>query len=75
MTPGVNFQLITATERKQGEFLSNLLLQYSAADGGVAQIDVDALRLQLLGLASEHKTAEARLAKVEKTLAAIIAQR
>lgn len=64
-----------ATERKRGEFLSNLLLQYSAADGGIAQMDVDAIRLQLLGLASEHKTAEARLGRVEKQLSVLIAQR
>lgn len=60
--------------RKRGEFVSNLLLQYSASDKGIAQLDVDGIRLQLLGLATEHKTAEARLARAERQLAAVIAK-
>lgn len=63
-----------ASERKRGEFLSNLLIQYSASDKGVAQMDVDGMRLQILGLATEHKTTEARLAKAERQLAALIAK-
>lgn len=63
-----------ASERKRGEFMSNMLIQFSASDKGVAQVDVDSIRLQMLGLATEHKTAEARLAQVERQLAALIAK-
>lgn len=63
-----------ASERKRGEFLSNLLLQYSASDKGIAQLDVDGMRLQILGLATEHKTTEARLGRMEKQLAALISK-
>lgn len=63
------------TERKRGEFVSNLLVAYGAEAGAISQVDVESMKLQLLGLASTNKTLDGRLTKVERQLAAIIADR
>ena len=64
-----------ASPRKRGEFVSNLLIQYSAADSGIEQIDVEGLKLSFLGLASANKSLEARVMKLERQLAAVSAGR
>jgi len=64
-----------ASPRKRGEFVSRLLLQYSAVDSGIEQIEVEGMKLQLMGLASANKTLEGRLLKVERQLAAVMAAR
>jgi hypothetical protein len=64
-----------ATERKRGEFVSNLLIAYGAEGGAITQVDIESMRLQLLGLASTSKTLDGRLTKVERQLAAVIAER
>lgn len=63
------------TERKRGEFVSNLLVAYGAEAGAITQVDIESMKLQLLGLASTAKTLDGRLTKVERQLAAIIAER
>lgn len=63
------------TERKRGEFVSNLLVAYGAESGAITQVDIESMKLQLLGLASTNKTLDGRLTKVERQLAAVIAER
>lgn len=64
-----------ASPRKRGEFVSSLLVQYGMADSGIEQIDVEGMKLQLMGLASANKTLEGRVLRLEKQLAAMIAGR
>ena len=64
-----------ASPRRRGEFVSSLLVQYGAVDGGIEQIDVEGMKLQLMGLASANKTLEGRVLRIEKQLAAVIAGR
>ncbi len=64
-----------ASPRRRGEFVSKLLIQYGAVDSGIDQIDVEGMKLQLMGLASANKTLEGRLLKVERQLAAMMAGR
>jgi len=63
------------TARKRGEFISNLLIAYGAEAGAITQVDIESMRLQLLGLASANKTLDGRLTKVERTVATMIAER
>ena len=62
-----------ASPRRRGEFVSSLLIQYGLADSGIEQIDVEGMKLQLMGLASANKTLEGRVLRLEKQLAAMIA--
>ena len=64
-----------ASPRKRGEFVSSLLIQYGMADSGIEQIDVEGMKLQLMGLASANKTLEGRVLRLERQLAAMIAGR
>jgi predicted YcjX-like family ATPase len=63
------------TPRKRGEFVSKLLVQWGGVSVGVEQIDVEGLKLQMMGLASVNKSLESRVMNVEKQLAALIARR
>jgi len=63
------------TARKRGEFISNLLIAYGDDAGAISQVDLESMKLQLLGLASTSKTLDGRLTKVERQLSAIIADR
>jgi len=63
-----------SSERKRGEFVSQLLESYGRGAGTVPSgLDVESLRLQVLGIMAQGKNADARLVKVEQTLAAMIA--
>jgi len=62
-----------ASPRKRGEFVSGLLVQYGAVDGGVEQIDIEGMKLQIMGLAGANKTLEGRVIKLERTVSAMIA--
>lgn len=64
-----------SSPRKRGEFVSNLLVQYGLADSGVEQIDVEGIKLQLMGLAGANKTLEGRVIRLERQVAAMIASR
>jgi len=64
-----------ASPRRRGEFVSQLLIQYGMADSGIEQIDVEGMKLQIMGLASANKTLEGRVLKLERQLAAMIAGR
>ena len=64
-----------ASPRKRGEFVSGLLIQYGAVDGGVEQIDIEGMKLQIMGLASANKTLEGRGLKLERELVVVIAGR
>lgn len=61
-----------ASPRKRGEFVSNLLLQYGMADSGIEQVDIEGMKLQLMGLASANKTLEGRVLRLEKQIATVI---
>lgn len=63
------------TPRKRGEFVSRMLVQYGEVSNGTEQIDIEGIKLQLMGLASVNKTLEGRLMNLEKQLAALIARR
>lgn len=62
------------TARKRGEFISNLLIAYGAEAGAITQVDIESMRLQLLGLASANKTLDGRVTKLERTVASMIAR-
>lgn len=64
-----------ATERKRGEFVSNLLMAYGDDAGAISQVDMETTKLQLLGLASANKTLDGRVTKLERTVATMIADR
>ena len=64
-----------ASPRKRGEFVSSLLIQYGAVDSGVDAVDIEGMKLQLMGLASANKTLEGRVLRLEKQLAGVIAGR
>jgi hypothetical protein len=61
------------TPRKRGEFISNLIVAYGSEAGAITQVDVETIKLQMLGMASTSKTLDGRLTKVERQLAAMIA--
>jgi hypothetical protein len=64
-----------ASPRKRGEFVSRLLLEYGAgkigtnALNGIDGIDLEGMKLQLMGLASANKTLDGRVLRLEKQLA------
>lgn len=64
-----------ASPRKRGEFVSSLLIQYGAVDSGVDAVDIEGMKLQIMGLAGANKTLEGRVLKLERQVAAIIAGR
>lgn len=62
-----------ASERKRGDFVTELLETYEKPD--VSATDYEGLRLQVLGLASTVKGIDARVGRIEAQLAAMIASR
>lgn len=60
--------------RRRSEFISKLLIQYAAMDSGIEQVDVEAMKLQMLGIASTYKSQEARLLRLERQMGALLAQ-
>jgi hypothetical protein len=59
--------------RKRGEFVSKLLLDYAAGSDGNDAVDLEGIKLQLIGLASVNKMLEARLLNLEKQVATLSA--
>ena len=45
-----------ASPRKRGEFVSKLLIEYGTVDGGVDAVDIEGMKLQIMGLAGANKT-------------------
>lgn len=62
-----------ASPRKRVEFVSSLLIQYSAVDSGIDTVDIEGVKLQIMGLASANKTLEVRVLKLERQVSAMIA--
>jgi hypothetical protein len=62
-----------ASPRKRGEFVSKLLIEYGVADNEIDAIDIESMKLQVMGLASANRTLEGRVLRMEKQLAAVIA--
>ena len=68
---------LAGSSRRQGEYLSGLIRaawEYESA-GSNAELDREALRLQVMGLAGQMKALDGRLLQVERELATMIAQR
>lgn len=64
-------------ERKRSEYLNDLLRTTYAAKGvnvDIRTMDVEALRLTVLGLAGRVQTVEGELVRTQSHLAALIAQ-
>lgn len=62
-------------ERKRGQFLSDLVRAIHAQQLEITKgDDLEALRLQLLGLSGQVKMSEVRLSKIEQTVAAMMAK-
>lgn len=62
-----------ASPRKRGELVSKLLVAYGAGAAGVDAVDVEGMKLAILGLASTNKSLEARVMKTERQLSALLA--
>lgn len=62
-----------ASPRKRGELVSKLLVAFGAGQSGLESVDIEGLKLQIMGLASANKTLEARVMKLERQLSAVIA--
>lgn len=68
-------QNLAGSSRKQGEYLSGILRglweNQKAMKSG---LDVESLRYQILGIAGEQHDLSSRILKVERTVAALIAE-
>lgn len=66
---------LAGSSRKQGGFLSKLIraAHDNAGAMGSEMMNVEGLRLQILGIAGQQKAVEGRLLNVERQLAAIMA--
>jgi hypothetical protein len=63
-------------ERKRGEFVTRLVRQLHEESRSVQTgVNLEGLRLQVLGLAGQVRSLEGRIIKLERTLAAMIAER
>jgi hypothetical protein len=62
-----------ASPRKRGEFVSKLLIEYGTVEGGVDAVDIEGMKLMIMGLAGANKTLEGRVMKLERQLAAMMA--
>ena len=61
-------------ERKRGQYLTDLIrATYDVQATTQTGLDLEGLRLQLLGLAGQVQALESRITQMEKTLAVIIA--
>lgn len=74
MTLSLTYEAIEVLEkhtspRKRGEFISNLLVAYGDEAGAIKQVDIESIKLQLLGIVSTQKTFEGRLLNIERQLA------
>jgi len=56
----------SASPRKRGELVSKLLVAYGAGAAGVDAVDVENIKLQIMGLASANKSLEARVLRLER---------
>jgi len=63
----------SASPRKRGELVSKLLIAYGAGEQGIDQVDIESMKLQIMGLAGANKTLEGRVLKLERQVAAMIA--
>jgi hypothetical protein len=75
---GISEKLVAlaGSSRKQGEFLSNLIrASWDNRQAMKEGVDVESLRYQMLGLAGEHKAIESRVLQLERTVAALIADK
>lgn len=59
----------SASPRKRGEFVSKLLVAYGAGQASVDAVDVESVKLQIMGLAGANKSLEARVISLERKIA------
>jgi hypothetical protein len=64
-----------ASPRKRGEFVSKLLIEYGAGASGIDAIDIESTKLMIMGLAGANKSLEGRVIRLEKQVAAMIANK
>jgi hypothetical protein len=64
-----------SSPRKRGKFVSSLLIQYGAVDSGVDAVDIEGMKLMIMGLAGANKTLEGRVVKLERQVAAMMVGR
>lgn len=62
-----------ASPRKRGELVSRLLIEYGAGASGFDAVDIEGMKLQIMGLASANKTLEGRVLRLERQLALAMA--
>jgi hypothetical protein len=64
---------LAGSSRKQGEYLSKLIsTAYQAEqDARPEGVEIESLRLQLVGLAGEHRALAGRVLQLEKQIAAL----
>jgi len=58
-----------ASPRKRGELVSKLLIEYGAGVSGIDAVDIEGIKLQIMGLASANKTLEGRVIRLERQVA------
>ncbi|MEZ4707607.1 MAG: hypothetical protein R3A44_10390 [Caldilineaceae bacterium] len=61
-----------ASERKRGEFISQLLETYEMS--GVSSTDIETVNLQVIGLASQLKGHDSKILQIERQIAALMAR-
>ncbi|MCB9150719.1 MAG: hypothetical protein H6641_18350 [Caldilineaceae bacterium] len=74
---GITEKLIelAGSSRKQGEYINKLVNNaWAGMQDTDADLDVEALRLQLLGLSGQHKALEGRVLRLESQLSAVMAR-
>ena len=65
---------LAGSKRKQGQFLSSLIrAMHNGEAYALEGMDVESLRLQLMGLSGQVKALEGRILKLEQTMAVFIA--
>ena len=66
---------LAGSSRKQGEYINKLVQNaWAGAQDIDSELDVEALRLQLLGLSGQHKGLEGRVMRLETQIAALMAR-
>ena len=65
----------TSQLHKRGEFVSSLLIQYGAVESGIDAVDIEGMKLMMIGLAGANKSLEARVVKLERQVATMITGR
>jgi len=58
-----------ASVRKRGDFISDLLTAYEYDENAIASVDVESIKIQMVGISSMLKTLEAKQLETDRKLA------